>query len=284
MVDRMHILNLVTCPCRDNGRKITDDTKLVRIDNYLESTNSSYSLIEKGRLFRLYGRKDLSDLSNIVVISAHADIVDSIKNPRCEEIKELLVGTFDNSAGDACALTLMAEEYLPDNVVIAFTMNEEHGMKGAFEVCKRFENNGLTFSSVVLDVTNIGFREKSDFTIENASWSEDFGSIVIDAAEGLGNYLFVPRERVPVDKTKYSYVPSERFCGFGWPDEAWAYAQNGIQTCSICVPTIGEMHDDSGLMMLKSSYMNYIKAVGMIASSLAKDLERRIDNGFLGKA
>ena len=264
---RLTILQYLTCTCRDNGKKITDDLKLRRIEELLRQTNSPYKAVATGKLFRLYGRTPVESQDNVVVISAHADIVNGIKEPWVEQKGNLLYGTFDNAAGDACAAILMYENVLPDNVFVAFTMNEEAGMRGAKEVSKYFKSINKEFGAVVLDVTDVGFGKGVDFTVENDYWSESFGLSVIGIAERMGRYAFVPNTR----KKDLSYVPKERYMGFGMPDEAWAYKREGVQTCSLCIPTRGEMHDDSGLAMSKSSYMKYINAVGNITTVLSRN-------------
>lgn len=265
---RLKILKYLTCTCRDNGKVITDDLKLRRIEELLRQTNSPYKAVATGKMFRLYGRTPVESQDNIVVISAHADIVKGIKEPWAEQKGTLLYGTFDNSAGDACAATLLCENVLPDNVFVAFTMNEEAGMRGAKAVSRYFKRINKEFGAIVLDVTNVGFDKGINFTVENASWSESFGLSVTGIAERMGKYAFVPTHQTK--DNPYPYVSKERYMGYSWPDEAWTYREEGVQTCSLCIPTSGQMHDDSGLAMSKSSYMRYINAVGNITTALSK--------------
>lgn len=245
---RLFILKYLTCTCRDDGKVITDDLKFRRLEELLTKTNSSYHLVKAGNLFRLYGRVPVETSDNIVVISTHADIVNDITKPWVSLEKPVLKGTFDNSAGDACAAILMYENKLPDNVFIAFTMNEEYGMKGAKAVNRYFKRIGKDFTAITLDVTYEGYEEHADYSIENIFFNKDTVAKVSEALKVTqGKRVVTPR---------------------GLPDEAWVYGSEKRQSCSVCVPTKGAMHSNSGLNMRSESFMRYVDAVKNIASSI----------------
>ena len=53
-----------------------------------------------------------------------------------EEKDDILKGTYDNSITNTAILALMMEGYLPEQVIIAFTGDEEKESKGAVEITR----------------------------------------------------------------------------------------------------------------------------------------------------
>lgn len=258
-LEKINLLHQVQMPCYDDGKRFTETAKLDRIRHLLK--DSTYTET-KGNLFRLYTKcsPDSQAFENVVVISSHADFVSAIRHPFLNvQSGGMLKGTFDNAATNAAALFLMLYGDLPDNVFVAFTGNEESGMRGAVELdrflCSRIGGHPCYLT---LDVTDIGFKEKS-FSIENTfSLPRPLFQEIIGFAKetGLNGYCY-PR---------------------ALPDEAYAYARQGAHGCSICVPTKGPMHSDAGCKMELRAYLGYIDVVGHIAKSLAARLSRDLEN------
>ena len=85
-------------------------------------------------------------------------------------------GTYDNAATNAAILNLMLEGTLPEYVLVAFTGDEERGCKGAKHLMGMLSAAGVTIRHLfVLDVTDMGWVEGSDFTIENDFWHDGCG-------------------------------------------------------------------------------------------------------------
>lgn len=267
-IKKMQFLSDMQLPCYDDGKKFTTTSKLDKIDDILAYT--PYNKVSSN-LYRLYSKMPLNpfvpgygipdELKDVVVISTHADFVRNITKPFVSAEKEdVLRGTFDNSATNAAVLYLMTENLLPDNVLVAFTGNEEHGMRGAKRLAYDLGTN-LRPRFIALDVTDLGYKTKKSFSIENAfSLSKSEIDEVIAIAKETG----------------------QQGCGMieALPDEAYAYANNGFKCFSLCVPTKGDMHSDSGCLMRASSYFDYVDMVGHIASNWHS---RTRDNNFGGR-
>lgn len=253
---QLDLLRQIQLPCYDNGTRFTETAKLDRISEIL--SGNPYSAIRiQGDLFHLYSQRPLESLDplSVVVLSTHADFVKDIKDPFvCEKQNGVLLGTFDNSATNAAALSLMLAEVLPHNVLVAFTGNEEYGMRGARGLDKYlvsvFGCHPFYFS---LDVTNIGYGEKQ-FSIENTFSlpAEALDKIIKLAKEtGLSGYLYPE----------------------ALADESDEYNRCGAFGCSLCVPTKGPMHSDKGCKMERSAYLGYIQVVGNIACHMRQCVE-----------
>lgn len=237
---KLIILSEMQRPCYDNGKKFIVTDKLDRISQLLSDT--SYVETQEN-LFRLYSKVPLNELNpeHLIVLSTHADFVSNIRRPfvKVSYSQNLLLGTFDNSATNAAALYLLLEGNLPENVLVAFTGNEEYGMKGAAKLDQYLQAAlGVSPFYLALDVTDIGFRQKQ-FSIENTfSLPRDTIENLVHIVKGTGHrgYLY----------------PN------ALPDEAHQYSRIGALSCSLCVPTQGPMHSNKGCYMELSAYFNYI--------------------------
>lgn len=249
--NKLYVLQEMQRPCYDNGKKFTETAKLDRIHQLLAKT-PYYQHGLQGKLVRLYSKMSLSSLprENLLVISTHIDFVKNIRKPfvQVSATDNMLHGTFDNSATNAAALYLMMTDALPDNVIVAFTGNEESGMRGAAELDGFLTSQlGVSPFYLALDVTDIGFKKKQ-FSIENTfSLSKDCRDELVKIAQEMKyqGYLY-PK---------------------ALPDEAYAYAGRGARSCSLCVPTDGPMHSDKGCYMELSAYLSYVDIVGHIAKT-----------------
>ena len=250
---KLFMLASMQLPCYDNGSVFTNTEKLDKVREILR--NKTYTEQDKpyletvGNLFRLYSRKPVEELdpSTAIVISTHADFVKQIRKPFVKGDSDgSLLGTFDNSATNAAALYLLYEGQLPDNVLVAFTGNEESGMRGAAELDYYLSQmlGGHPFY-MTLDVTDNNYGE-SHFTLENcfSMSKKEIGELVdVIQASGIRGYGY-PR---------------------ALPDEAYRYANLGAHSCSICVPTEGPMHSNKGCNMELSAYLDYVDVVRQIA-------------------
>ncbi len=252
---------------RDNGRKFTDTSRLDAISESLRTTK--YSRINPGGLFHLYSQKKANEINRpVVIISSHADCERNITKCFAEFLPEgLMRGTFDNAVTNASLLYLMLEGKLPDNVLAAFTGDEERNSHGAEQVVRFAEYSGLEVECViVLDVTDMGWHEEADFTVENNFWDDSIGVKVITCAENSGfNWRFVPED--PDDIPGYidikRVIPVEAEA-----DESWEYDENDIRCFSFCIPVLGEMHSNEGVYARYESFERYTKMISEIASAI----------------
>lgn len=254
------ILSKVTVMSRDNGKKFTDESRINAINSLL--WNSKYRRINSQGLFLLFSQKPVEEIKNPVVISTHIDCEEHITEcfTRFED-DDYIRGTYDNAITNAAVIYNMLYGNLYDDVIVAFTGDEEENSKGAVQVVKYLNEKNITpHAVIVLDVTYCGWKEKMDFTIENNFWDNDFGGNIIDIAESLSDkWKFVPSDinNIPfyVSREKIIYMEAE--C-----DESWEYDEYGIKCFTLCLPVCGNMHSNDGVLARKKSVMNYVKILG----------------------
>lgn len=246
---------------RDNGKKFTCTDRLDVICSVL--WNSDYRRLNCDGLFNLYSKKPLEQLAGekLIIVSTHVDCEESITACFSSVVDDkTLCGTYDNSITNAAIVYSMFMGALPDNVLVAFTGDEEENCKGAKNLFSYLKAKKLNAKAVViLDVTDMGWTEEADFTIENNFWNEALGKKVISIADKM-NYVwrFVPEN---VDKIPDYVSPDKIIYEEAEEDESWFYDEKGQECFSFCLPVSGEMHSDSGVLVLKKVFVNYYNAL-----------------------
>lgn len=172
-----------------------------------EIRDSKYCHFVDGKIFRLYSQKKIEDIKGkILLISSHADCLQEkpVFERASKDHQKRMIGIFDNSITNAACLYLMKYCDLPENVVFAFTGDEESSdetrtilgkigldyqktnsflkkfrndegldyddevdMMGAYSVCKFLKEKNKNFNTIVLDCTYSAFDDNADFTLEN---------------------------------------------------------------------------------------------------------------------
>lgn len=261
-----YILTKINVLNYDNGKKFT---RTDRLDNICELLwNSSYRRINANGLFHLYSKVPLSELPDeIVVISSHVDCQRQITKCFSKDYNnDLIQGTFDNSLTNAMAVSLMLEDAFSTNVVAAFTGDEEEDSNGAADVAEFFRKLHKKIKVIVLDVTDMGWREGCAFTIENNFWSDTTGKIVSRLSSQTGVlWKFVPSDPYEIP----AYIPN----GYvirqeAEPDESWEYDEHEVECFSLCIPTKGDMHSDDGVFVRKDSLAPYMKILSLLCSEV----------------
>ena len=155
--DFFDILTAVTVDCKDNGECFTVADRVAVIESLLKNTD--YNLIARQPLALLYAKRELREGDRVLLISSHIDCVYS--RCFCADEGDCLRGTFDNSFGNAAVLWNMIHDRLSDNVVVAFTGDEEHDSHGALQTVEALAGMGVEVSMVLVqDVTNVGWERK----------------------------------------------------------------------------------------------------------------------------
>ena len=178
--DFFDILTTVTVDCQDNGERFTVTDRVAAIEQMLEQTD--YKLIGRQPLALLYSKREVREDDRVLLISSHIDCV----YPRCfcSDEGDCLRGTFDNSFSNAALLWNMLNDRLPDNVVVAFTGNEESDSRGAVQTVVALGRLGCEVpTALVLDVTNEGWESGALFTLEN-----DLGIDILTAYNIISQY------------------------------------------------------------------------------------------------
>ena len=241
--DFFDILRTVTVDCKDNGECFTVTDRVAVIERVLE--NTEYKLISRQPLALLYAKRQVCEGDRVLLISSHIDCLHG--DCFCSDDGDSLRGTFDNSFTNAALLWNMLHDKLPDNVVVAFTGNEESDSQGAVQTVVALGQMGCeVVAALVLDVTNEGWESGALFTLEN-----DLG---IDILTGYN-----------IISSLEQYGGRFAFKHNALPDESWDYADYGIPSLTLCVPVDGDLHGDAGVMLRKESALEYCNVLSLIA-------------------
>ena len=239
------LLQRVTCDCKDDGTSFTVTNRIDVIKQTLQGT--AYTLLAEEGLFLLYGKRPIQPDTEVVLISSHIDCVFS--HCFCQEEENFYRGTFDNSFTNAALLLEMQRDAFPDNVVIAFTGDEEKDSGGAIAVNVYLTRLACRIKfALVLDVTLAGWGRL--FAIEN--------DLCID--------LLTAHKIVELLK---QYEGQYEFLHFAEPDETWDYADYGIPCLTLSAPVSGGMHAEEGVILRKDTYPVYRKVLNLLVNGLA---------------
>ena len=240
----VELLKAVTVDCKDDGTAFVVSRRLEVIERLLDAT--PYRLVAREPLALLFAKKTLNEGDRLLLISSHIDCVYS--RCFCADEGGCLRGTFDNSFTNAAVMWAMINNTLPDNVVVAFTGNEESDSQGAVQtVVALGQMECEVASALVLDVTNEGWESGALFTLEN-----DLG---IDILTGYN-----------IISSLEKYDGRFAFKHNALPDESWDYADYGIPSLTLCVPVGGELHSDAGVMLRKESALEYCNVLSLLAN------------------
>ncbi len=258
------ILKKLSVTNYDNGHQFTKRDRLDAISDILK--DSEFKKISTDGLFEMYAIGGVLP-QNAIVVSTHVDCVTAITDCFSEDFSdELLKGTFDNLITNAIIVYLMKEHRLNENVVVAFTGDEEKNSCGAIDVIEFIENHSKEFKAVILDVTDMGWDEGALFSVENNFWNDCFGKKVVDICEKMQvKWVFVPSDvdDLPVYVPQNRIINTEALC-----DESWEYDEADIECFSLCIPTKGEMHSNSGLLARKESVTKYAEVLTNILNGI----------------
>ena len=141
---------------------------------------------------------------------------------------------------------------------MAFTGDEECDSGGADEVAEFLDRNGIKPKIVVVtDVTDEGWSECKYFTIENIL-PEDDVCVQRRMAEQLKFAV------MDVDQMPCVVVEGE-------PDEAWEYDEFDLPCCSVCMPCLGDMHSEEGVVVRSAALGPYAQALVAIVAAFFKE-------------
>lgn len=269
MITLLSILQRLSVLNRDDGRRFTNTERLDAIASLL--SDSDYVKLDVDGLVHIYRKRALSDWSDpVLIVSAHVDCEYHITKCFASELSDgMLLGTFDNAITNASIVSLMLSGNLPDNVLVAFTGDEEETGRGCKDVIRFIHANRIDVRNIfVLDVTEEGWDQGADFTIENDFWDEAPGNAIIETAKSSGYlWLFVPGDlydiptAVPKDRILYQEAAE---------DESWEYDEADLSCFSFCLPIKGEMHSNSGVYARALSFQRYTEVLERMLISLSK--------------
>ena len=125
----------------DEEKFVTHD-RLKNIEEELKDTAYKCVNTEEGNnnvIFKMYAKKPIGEIEGrILLVSSHADCLQRGKvfEKEMPGHPERMLGIFDNAITNAACVYLMKHCDIPENVVFAFTGDEENKQNGAKEVCK----------------------------------------------------------------------------------------------------------------------------------------------------
>lgn len=277
------ILERIALPARSGkkGFKVTD--KLEAVEALLSEENSPYYLVHKSSQAWIFGKKTPVLNTDCFLVSTHSDIVDGIKNPHSEYIEneKYFKGTYDNLGTNAACVNLMLNENLPDNVYFAFTADEETGRCNGADYALKYMKLASNREPMIfaLDVTDEGYDNNRLFTIEglhgkNEGIRRKMLEIFMET-EGEEQSFEVVRLKKKDDN---SFLPeSYQAKNTTVYDESVFYANKNCNSCSICLPTDGSMHSDSGLYVKEAVMKGYSLALAAGILSFTTQDRTRID-------
>lgn len=262
-MDIKDVLERIAKPARSNKDGFYEIDKLQEIENLLNEQNSDFHLIEKTNHTWIFGKREPIEGENVLMVSTHADIVSSIKNPSSslDEEKKYFKGTYDNLGTNGACASLMVNEDLPDNVYFAFNSDEETGRCLGANDALAYIKGKVKKEPIILalDVTDEGYENNRLFTVEGLHGVNEFSRRkmleVFMSTEGENQSFEVVRLKKKDDN---SFLPeSYQNKELTVYDESVFYANHNCNSCSLCVPGDGEMHGDSGFYIKEPVMRGY---------------------------
>lgn len=237
------LLKRMAVPCRDDGRKFTDDARLKAIA--CELVGTQWRVWRLDSLCRIYAREGFDPMKPTLVFSSHVDMVAQRCYADCQG--DVWRGSFDNLITNAALVWDMREDLFGPQVLVAFTGDEEEDSHGADQVARILKGHGTPVQFIIVtDVTEEGWNEGKSFTIEN---------ILPDEGQDVADALCWMMPLV-VDLDQHPKVIVE-----GEADEAWEYDEFDFPCCSVCLPCCGDMHSEQGVAVRAESVIRYAEAL-----------------------
>jgi hypothetical protein len=201
-----------------------------------------------------------------VVVSSHVDTV--YKNFYLKEGKDVIIGTLDNSITNAVLIELILKHRLPQNLVVAFTGNEEKDSLGVDETVTYLRSIRSSVNiAISLDITARGYRNHG-YTLENYFIRKGEGRSFRSKKQFM-RYLVQILEKKKV-KTIH-HVAAD-------PDDTWQFDEHDLNCFSFCLPSRSIavhnnwMHDDIGVVVKRSAIREFQAALLMLMRRLAAEV------------
>ncbi len=271
------VLNVIKHPARSNKEGFYERLKLEVIKKYIEKANAGYEVLSDGNNALVFGKRLPKDGEDIILVSSHADIVKQITKVSSEYKPDdkLFHGTYDNLGTNAALVFLMLTSKLPDNVVFAFTADEETGRcRGADEALEFIKKHTSKDPEICisLDVTDEGFDNKL-ISLEGLTLPDDKHKKVRDAmmlTEGEEESFCVVRAKYKDESLFPKSYLTQTTTVF---DESAHYAHEKQHTISLCLPSDGVMHGNAGLDVKESTYVGYLLSLQQFLKNYTRDHE-----------
>lgn len=265
------IMDKVNVPSVDDGERFVVADRVNGIASLL--SGSKYRALKSDGLSHIYALPGFDLTGSVILLSCHVDSM--YKHHWYKAADDAWIGTFDNSISTAVVIDLMLRASLPQQLLIAFTGDEEHDLGGADDVMA-FVEEGLPESrgvdlAVVVDITSEGYGEY-DFTMENVFYGEKSEGEDLLAFNNRGEMEGLLRSIFDEDVL---LIPDAA------TDESWEYDEWGVNAVSLCIPTAPPehrkaespgvwMHSDDGILVKKESIVGFSRALVRLCGEVAK--------------
>ena len=232
----------------DNGEKFSDE-KSQKIPLIRELVKETGYFEEKLPLALLYSLKPIRDLKGkVIIISSHIDTHKRIKTPFYQRKGDVCLGTFDNSLTNHVAIELMKRCDLKDNIIFAFTGNEEYGFGGAREVAEYFAKyENIKPKYITLDITDncsIHYAVNLEYHKKKKSLVKKISRIMSESEFEYG-------------RSKLANTSDET--------EVYSLYAKAV---SICIPVEGDYHSNDGVQVYYSSIIEYEEFLHKLLTSI----------------
>lgn len=290
-LEHTEILQDLSHICRSSKTGFTDISRIEAIREELADTEYKETYSQDG-VYSLWSKVPIDKLpKDVLIISSHIDTVPEITNCYSELNEEtgILHGTYDNMITNTAAVIMMKEHDFPNNVVFAFSGEEETGrMLGAKNVAKLLYPEHRLIC-VALDVTYEGFDNNSLYTIENFIECGKGAPLGPDKEIALNRLARMLLDMEPDTEQTFTFVKAnkrhvptqlpEKFMSksSGMCDEAYGYRDEGFVTMSVCIPTDGDMHSNSGLKCKQPVFEGYILSLTSLIYELTNSHKQLIE-------
>lgn len=146
----------------------------------------------------------------------------------------------------AALICLMQMNELTDSVVIAFLKRTKGKREGVQSLVKLLKKAKKTFRAITLDVTNTGWEEECDFTVENCYLTQRmYKNLVSVLHGGRHTWKIIPEDRqmlkgILFDKKYFTEnLPRRNECDY--------YKECGVYSFSFCLPVGGDIIRDEAV-------------------------------------
>ena len=269
---------------RSNKHKFTEENRLNKIRELL--ADSPYQETYTHECYSLWSKVPLSKLpQDVILITSHTDVVGSITecSSKLDNTTGFYTGTYDNQGTNAALVIMMKEHELPENVVLAFTGDEETGRcAGAKQTAKLLRSMGKTPICIALDVTYEGFYQNKLYSLENLTGAEEklqfvdkIGKAAMDIEpQDANTFCFVAADHKNMPTTIDSAHDSR---STGMYDEAFAYRDINCKAMSICLPCSGNMHSNTGVKVKQPVFEGYVFSLVSLVYELTHTHEQLLE-------
>jgi hypothetical protein len=285
--DHVFLLSEMAEINRSDKRDFTVSERLAVIRRLLEKTSYQETRFPN---VSMWSKVPLASLpEDVILVSSHTDVVESIE--KCSSRLNddgLLHGTYDNLGTNAAEVILMREEDLPENIVFAFTGDEETGRcMGAKNAAGMLHEIGKKPVCIALDVTYEGFDDDRLYSLENLTGgsgenAQEFIDKIAETAlacepDGVQTFCFVRASDKAIpskfDRDNEACVSGYMESSKGMYDEAFAYRDVGFPSASVCLPCDGSMHSESGLDVKQPVFEGYVLSLTSLLCELSHTKE-----------